>query len=164
MLVVTGCAFPPPIARQWDASETAKMAFMTHALQTSTKGKVEDVELQADVLNAIQRIAELRPAEIIAKRKEITRGIEERASILCESGRAEQWFDNCDDLVRQVSQEVNGPLCAEIACDIAFHDEACVDLFRRRSVSRASSDFGQRLCDGVFSPHFARRVMVRARG
>ena len=79
---------------------------------------------------AIQWQSTKTPSEIIAAREEMISQIELAASELRESGKNAHWFQECDEITKQVSQGVNGFLFQELVCASRHCDQGAVELFR----------------------------------
>lgn len=70
------------------------------------------------------------PEQIMQVREQATKDIEKMAVIYCISGEADRWFSGTDDLVRRISQTVNGPALEKLAADTKFVDSGCINMFR----------------------------------
>ena len=111
-------------------SEALKLRFMSQALDTSWPADSNSQQFEPELQQCLAWISERSPASVMKEREEIMQCIEARAAELRASGAVDTWFQGADEQVRAVSASVHGPLLAELAQAVSFHDCACVDMFR----------------------------------
>jgi hypothetical protein len=80
---------------------------------------------------AVQWQASKTPSEIIAAREEMISQIEFAAAELRESGKNAHWFSQCDAVMKQVCEGVNGFLFQELLWASQHCDLEVVELFRQ---------------------------------
>ena len=86
--------------------------------------------LPAQVADALDWCSSRPPEQRVAAREATIRHIERHAAALKNSGEVESWFRGADEIMRAVSDGVNGPLLEHLAKESGFHDLEAVSLFR----------------------------------
>jgi hypothetical protein len=80
---------------------------------------------------AIERMAQCSAVQMNNNRRATMGSIEARVAEAFRSGKTKRWFEGADDITRRVSQNVCGPVLAELAAECGYHDCAAADLFRQ---------------------------------
>jgi hypothetical protein len=89
-----------------------------------------DVVLDKNVIQALEWSQSLTKEQVMARREEAVRRVEQRAEWLVQTGKAKKWLRSADKRIRKVSRGVNGPLLEELATLTGFGDASCVQAFR----------------------------------
>ena len=113
----------------FESDDRKKLLFLQDALNSGEPFQNSNT-LPQDVLDAIQWSTAREPHLVIAEREAIITAIEHRAAFLRESGDCDAWFGDCDQAIRSLCCDVNGPLFTELARQCEHQDCKCVDFFR----------------------------------
>ena len=87
--------------------------------------------LSAEVLNALEWVAQRSSDEIIAERNRTMWRIRSMAKRMRDSGATSHWFRGSDAITQQVAGCVNGPLFEQLVREAGHVDLDCVEMFRK---------------------------------
>ena len=112
------------------SSDSKKFEFLTAAFYAEFDFEPSS-SLALEVVDALQWMADRTPQQIADEREAVLRDLEQRAEELVRNGECKAWLEDADPYIKIISESVNGPLLAELALEIGYHDPSCVDIFRR---------------------------------
>ena len=111
------------------AADARKLEYTKAACEDPDPFGAKD-RIDGDVLGALEWIQSKAPDEIMEEREAMMSSLEEANRVMRETGLCDAWFGDCDPLIKNLCQNVNGHLAEQLALATGFCDPCSARLFK----------------------------------